>query len=313
VRLGSKIGGRVAEVLIRDGVEVRADQVLVRLEAPELEAQREQWLARVQARSAALERMRSGARSEEKEAAAAAAEATQARYERLKADSRIEDIRQAEAELEREEATLAVAKQELRRNEWAFSRNAGKAADLDSARAEEGRSVARVTAARAHFDQLIAGSRKEDIDEAAAALAEARGKLREIEAQLREAILLAPEPAFVEVLSVRKGDVVAPNQAIVRVLRTEDLWVKVYVPETDLGRVRLGQKVEVSVDSYPGKRFAGTVEQIARESEFTPRNVQGIDERRHQVFGVKVRVDNQHGVFRSGMAAEVVIPLRVEP
>jgi HlyD family secretion protein len=339
VRLGPKIGGRVAEVLIREGDLVQPGQVLVRLEAPELEAQREQWLARMQATGAALERMRNGARAEEREAADAAAEAAQARYERLKAGSRIEDIRQAEAELKREEATLAAAQNELRRVELTFARNASSAADYDSAKAEEGRSVARVAAARARLDLLVAGSRKEDIDEAAAelkrtranalllqhgnryediaeaeaALAEARGKLHEVEAQLREATLRAPEQAVVEVLGVRKGDVVAPNQIIVRVLRADDLWVKVYVPETDLGRVRLGQTVAVSVDGYPGKRLAGTVEQIAAESEFTPRNVQSADERRHQVFGVKVRVANPDGLFKSGMAAEVTIPLRTEP
>jgi multidrug resistance efflux pump len=334
VRLGSKIGGRIAGVLIHEGDLVQAGQVLVRLEAPELEAQREQWLARVQAKRAAVERTRSGARAEEREAAEAAAEATQARYERLKAGSRKEDIRQAEAELMREEATLAVARRELRRIGGTYARNASTASEYDNAKAEDGRS-----AARARLDLLLAGSRKEDIDEAAAelkrsradalllqngnrpediaeaeaTLAEAGGKLQEVEAQLREASLRAPEPAVVEVLAVRKGDVVTPNQTIVRVLRADDLWVKVYVPETHLGRVRLGEKVEVSVDGYPGKRFAGTVEQIASESEFTPRNVQSTDERRHQVFGVKVRVANSDGMFKSGMAAEITIPLRTEP
>jgi multidrug resistance efflux pump len=338
VRLGPKIAGRVAEVLIREGYPVQADQVLVRLEAPELEAQREQLLARVQAKSAALERMRNGARAEEREAAEAAAEAAQARYERLKAGSRQEDIRQAGAELKREEATLAAAQGELRRIRQVGS-PAASASEYDSATAEEGRSVARVAAARARLDLLVAGSRKEDIDEATAelkrtranalllqhgnrsedideaeaALAEARGKLHEVEAQLREATLRAPEQAVVEVLGVRKGDVVTANQAIVRVLRADDLWVKVYVPETDLDRVRLRQRVEVSVDGYPGKHFAGTVEQIASESEFTPRNVQSADERRHQVFGVKVRVANPDGMFKSGMAAEVIVPRRAEP
>jgi multidrug resistance efflux pump len=100
---------------------------------------------------------------------------------------------------------------------------------------------------------------------------------------------------------------------MVRALRADDLWVKVYVPETDLGRVRLGQKVEVGVDGYPDHRFAGTIEQIAAESEFTPRNVQSADERQHQVFGVKVRVANPEGLFKSGMAAEIALPLGTEP
>jgi hypothetical protein len=73
--------------------------------------------------------------------------------------------------------------------------------------------------------------------------------------------------------------------------------------------VRLGQEVEILIDSYPGKPFPGVVQQIASESEFTPRNVQSIDERRHQVFGVKVRVANPEGVFKCGMAADVVLRL----
>jgi multidrug resistance efflux pump len=339
VRLGSKMGGRIAEVLTREGVIVQADQLLVRLEAPELEAQREQWLARVEARGAALERMRSGARAEEREAADAAAEAALARYERLKAGTRDEEIRQAEADWKRDVATLTVAQQDLRRVEWLFSRSAGTAADYDTARAEDGRSVARVAATRARLDLMLAGSRKEDIAEAAAeykraranalllehgsrsediaeaaaALAEARGRLHEVEAQLREAVIRAPERAVVEVLSVRKGDLVAPNQTLVRVLRADDLWVKVYVPETDLARVALSQPVEVHIDGFPGKAFAGTVEQIASESEFTPRNIQSASERRHQVFGVNVRVADPDGVFKAGMAADVVLSARSVP
>ena len=341
VRLASKIGGRVAAVFIREGYAVKEGQVLLQLEAPELEAQREQWLARVQAASAALQRLRNGARAEDKEAAEAAAEAAQARYERLKNGSRIEDIQQAKADLQREEASLVAAREEFQR--IASIRKFTTATEYDNAKAEDQRALARVAAAQACLDQLIAGSRKEDIAEAAAelkrcrasalllqngsryediaeaeaALAENRGKFHEVEAQLREATLVAPEQALVEVLSVRKGDVVTPNQTIVRVLRADDLWVKVYVPETELHRVRLGQKVAVGVDGYPGKRFEGKVEQIASESEYTPRNVQSADERQHQVFGVKVRVANPDGMFKSGMAATVLFapapPPRTQP
>ena len=77
----------------------------------------------------------------------------------------------------------------------------------------------------------------------------------------------------------------------------------------ELGKVRLNQVVDVRVDSYPNKRFRGTVIQVASISEFTPRNVQSADERRHQVFAIKVRVADPEGVFRSGMAAEVLVPL----
>jgi HlyD family secretion protein len=126
---------------------------------------------------------------------------------------------------------------------------------------------------------------------------------------LKEAEVLAPEHAVVEVVAVRKGDLVPPNQPVLRVLRAEDLWVKVFVPETDLGRVRLHQKVNVTVDAYPGKVFEGEVFQVASISEFIPRNIQSVDERRNQVFAVKIRIDNTQGVFKAGMAAEVTVPL----
>ena len=96
---------------------------------------------------------------------------------------------------------------------------------------------------------------------------------------------------------------------MLRVLRATDLWVKTYVPETQLGKVRLHQKVTVTIDSFPGRRFSGEVVQVASESEFTPRNVQSVDERKHQMFGVRIRVEDTQGYFKSGMAAEVAIPL----
>jgi multidrug resistance efflux pump len=124
----------------------------------------------------------------------------------------------------------------------------------------------------------------------------------------------APSRAVIEVLSVRKGDLVPPNQPVVRMLKADDLWVRVYVPETQLGKVRVGEKAEVSIDAYPDRRFEGEVIQIDAISEFTPRNVQSVDERRYQVFGVKVRVpqpdDPKEQVFKSGMAAEVYLPLQ---
>jgi HlyD family secretion protein len=94
---------------------------------------------------------------------------------------------------------------------------------------------------------------------------------------------------------------------VVVIHRADDLWVKVFVPATDLGRVRVDQAVEVTVDSHPERRFRGAVVQVAAASEFTPRNVQSVDERRHQVFAVKIRVADPHGVFKCGMAAEVFV------
>jgi multidrug resistance efflux pump len=339
VRLGSKVGGRVAEVAIAEGDGVEAGQVLVRFEAPELEAQRQQLQAQLRAATAELEKAQNGARREEIESAWAAVEAARACLDRLKAGARSEEIQQAHSELSSAEADLRLAHQELNRVEQLYRMTAASRAEYDSARAARGRAEGRVAAARAHLDMLKAGSRPEDIAQAAAQLrraeanhrllqagtrsedlaqaaaraVEIRAKLAEVEAKLAETVVRAPEKARVEVVSVRKGDLVIASQPVVRILRTDDLWVKVYVSETDLGKVHLNQPVEVSVDSHPGQRFAGVIRQIASQGEFTPRNIQSVDERRHEVFGIKVRVANSDGLFKSGMAAEVHLLAREVP
>ena len=95
------------------------------------------------------------------------------------------------------------------------------------------------------------------------------------------------------------------GQIVVNMQEPSQIWVKVYVPETDLAKVRVAQKATVSVDGLRGQLFAGRVGQIASQAEFLPRNVQTRDDREHQVFGVKVYVDNSQGALKSGMSATV--------
>jgi HlyD family secretion protein len=133
-----------------------------------------------------------------------------------------------------------------------------------------------------------------------------------VQINLDETIVRVPPnlgEAVVEVIGVRPGDLVQPNQPVVRVLRVEDLWVKIFVPETQYGLVKLHQQVDVTIDSHPGQKFKGVVIQRSNISEFTPRNVQSVDERRHQVFGVKILVNDEKakGILNGGMAAEVTI------
>ena len=163
-----------------------------------------------------------------------------------------------------------------------------------------------MAAAKSRYDLLLAGTRAER-------LAQARAQLAEMDAQLREMKIAAPSDCVLEVLSVKVGDVLAPNQDVATLLLTNHLWVRVYVPEPWLGHIQLGEQVTVRVDSDPGKEFSGVVEQIARAAEFTPRNVQTVGERIKQVFGIKVRLDNPEGKLRAGMAADVTFPNAAAP
>jgi HlyD family secretion protein len=332
VRLGSKVGGRVHDVLVSEGSLVEAGTSLVTFEVPELLAQRAQWDAKLRSAEADLEKARNGPRPEEIAAAKAAAEA---RAKRMKSGFREEEIRQARDDWSSAEADLKLAEEQIGRYERLFQKNTVAKAELDTARANYDRARGKAAAARAHSDMLTRGNRPEDIAETealreqakanlnllkagtraeeiaqlAAAVAEIRSRLQEMEVNLEEATVRAPSRNVIDILSVRKGDLLAPGQTVARILRADDLWVRVYIPEIELGKIRLNQSATVTIDAYPGKTFQGTIVQIASVSEFTPRNIQSVDERRHKVFGAKVRVDDPQGVFKSGMVVEVAIAI----
>ncbi|MFO0877956.1 MAG: efflux RND transporter periplasmic adaptor subunit [Gemmataceae bacterium] len=335
VLLGPRIAGRVREVHVTEGDLLSEGVPVVTLEVPELEAQRAAQEARVAEASARLREAENGPRPQEKQAAQAAVTAARARLVRLEKGFRDEEKRQARGELDSLLAEEQLAREEYTRASRLIRGGAGSRQEMDAARAQLERLKSRVEAARARHDLYQAGMRPEEILEARAEVArleaqarllelgtreeeiaaararltEAQARLAELQVNLREAVVRTAEPCIVEIVQVRKGSLVTAGQAVARILRTGDLWVKTYVPETQLGKLRLGQDVQVTMDSYPGRPFTGRIVFIGAESEFTPRNVQTLDERRHQMFGVRVKVDDPHGHFKSGMAAEVIVPI----
>src|SRR5262249_46059462 len=134
---------------------------------------------------------------------------------------------------------------------------------------------------------------------------QARGAFLYDETRYKERQVLAPAAAVLEVLDVRPGDLIAPNTPIATLLERDQLYVRIYIPETEIGRVQIGQKAELRTDSFAGQTFAAEVEQINQKAEFLPRNVQTKTERVHQVFGVKLRITDPSGKIRAGMAADV--------
>jgi HlyD family secretion protein len=155
-----------------------------------------------------------------------------------------------------------------------------------------------------------ARSQGKNVEAARMQVAQARAQLGDIEAQLAEMQVVAPAECVLETLSVKVGDILVPpfNQEVATVLLTQHLWVRVYVPETWLGFIKDGEQLRVRVDSFPHVDFPGVVEQINRQAEFTPRNVQTVGDRIKQVFGVKVRLPANDSRLRAGMAADVYFP-----
>ena len=153
-----------------------------------------------------------------------------------------------------------------------------------------------------------ARAQEKNVEAAKMRVTQARAQLADIDAQLAEMQITAPADSVLEVLSVKVGDVLPANREVATLLLTHHLWVRVYVPEPWLGLIKVGDPVRVRVDSFPGKDFEGTVEQVSRQAEFTPRNVQTVSDRIRQVFGVKVRLPSNDGRLRAGMAADVYFP-----
>src|SRR5215467_1683410 len=268
VHVASRYGGRVEKILANEGDKLTADQVIVELDAAELRARRDQAAAE-------LAELEAGPRREEKEA--------------------------ARHEWEAQVAELEKAQDDAKRAEELFAQKTISPTEREQAVTRARTLEKNVAAAKSRYDLLLAGTRPERI-------AQSRAQIAELDAQLREMKIAAPSDCVLEVLAVKPGDVLAPNRELATLLLPQHLWVRVYVPEPWLGFIQIGDAVTVRVDSDRRRDFRGAVEQIAREAEFTPRNVQTVGERVKQVFGIKVRLDNREGKLRAGMSADVFFP-----
>ena len=154
------------------------------------------------------------------------------------------------------------------------------------------------------------GPRKEDISAAEQRVSQARAALLTAEERLKDTVIYAPVSAVVIRKNIELGETVGTGIPVFTLGDLEDPWIKVYVKEDKLGLVKLGQKAKITVDSYPGKVYEGTVTFISSEAEFTPKNVQTKEERVKLVFGVKVRVKNINDELKPSMPADVRILLR---
>lgn len=268
VHVASRYGGRVQKIFAQEGDALKTGQIILELDADELKARRD-------------------------EAAATLAE--------LVAGPRKEEIEAAKNDWESQAADLEYARMDRKRAEELLAQKTISQSERDRIVTHAQALEKSAAAAKSRYDLLLAGTRPERIDQA-------RAQLAEIEAQLREMKIAAPGDCVLEVLSVKVGDVLAPNREVATLILPQHLWVRVYVPEPWLGHIKLGETVKVRVDSFPDKDFQGTVEQINRAAEFTPRNVQTVEDRVKQVFGIKVRLPSEGDRLRAGMAADVTFP-----
>jgi HlyD family secretion protein len=174
------------------------------------------------------------------------------------------------------------------------------------------RSEAIYQAAKQHYNEALEGSRREEIAVARANLNAANASLGLSRVNLDYTVLRSPANGVITVRQAELGEVVAPGTPVVTLADLDHIWLRAYVAETDLGRIRWGQAVAVTTDTYPNKRYQGRISFIASEAEFTPKSVQTNKERVTLVYRIKVDIDNPNHELKPGMPADAHIDLNVK-
>ncbi len=253
-----------------------------------------------------------------------------ASLERLQHGPRPQEIETAEAELRLAESEEELAQTKFKRAEKLLGEQAVSREQFDSNRTELRVAQSMVEVRRSALALLKEGTRSEEIAEAQAKLAEAQAALdlkvngyREeertqakaavaaayaaaavIARQIEELQIHSPVDGVVEALDLQPGDLVMASAPALTLVDYGSLWVRAYVPENRIG-LALGDELPVTVDAYPDEQFLGRVTFVARQGEFTPRNVQTPEERSKQVFRIKVKLDAGQRNLRPGMSADV--------
>lgn len=334
VSVGSRAGGRVKDVLVKEGDMVQAGQPLVVLEPGDLEAQKLIAQANLAQAQAVLDKLEKGARPEEIEQARARAMTANAALQQSRAGARSEQIAAAEARLASAQATADKAQLDADRAKKLFASGAISKAEMDTIdtnvraatasrdalakqleelkngvrREELDQAAARALEANASARLVQAGARVEDLRAAKAQVDAAKGRFDQIQVALDELVVKAPRAARVETLDLRPGDLLAPNATAATLLESGQMYVRIYVPETQVGFIKTGQEVTLFVDSFPKRGFKGVVEHVNAQGEYSPRNLQTADERADQVFAARIGLREGEGELKAGMAAFLRVP-----
>jgi HlyD family secretion protein len=346
VAVSFKIPGRVIERPVDEGDRLAPGALVGRLESRELEAEVDRLRASLQATETRLPQLKTEIALQEEltRGRIADAQATLAvreeRLTELKNGSRPQDLQKAWAEVREANAVMENAQADFRRMDMLF-RDGGVAEQVrDAARTNFTVTVERHRNALERLDLVKEGPRQEEIRRAEAEVRQAkaglllaqageldvlrkrqelatlqasiardRAALAAAEAQLGYTVLRSPGTGVVLRKHVEPGEMIAAGTPAVTIADLTNIWVKIYIPEPQLGRIKLGQTAEITTDSYPGKVYRGKVTFINSEAEFTPKNVQTQEERVKLVFAVKIAVDNPNQELKPGMPADARIKM----
>ena len=285
--VGFKISGRIVSLSVEEGDWVEKGKVLAKLEDEDLRQRLD--LARATLMSA------------------------QARLSKLLAGSRPEEIREAEAILQQAQFDLENKQTQYERMKALFEKHVIPKEILDNA--ETGYKIAKASLQKAmeNYQLVKEGPRKEDIEDARAQVDQARASVKLNETQLSYSTLYSPISGVVLVKSGEIGEVVNPGTSILTLADIENVWLKAYIPETELSRVKWGQEVIVTTDLRPQKIYKGKISFISSQAEFTPKQIQTEKERVTLVYRIKIDIPNPDRELKPGMPADGRILLAPMP
>lgn len=328
-----KIPGRVEKRLVSEGQSVKSGQVIAMLDQTELAQEVALRRAEERAAQAALAELTAGSRPEEIAQTEAGVQKAQARLDELLAGSRPQEVAVAMAAVEKAQADLTRLKADFERQKQLYDKDVISAREFEASRTgyemaegrlredaerlkliREGPRGEEIEQARATLREagqrhalVKKGPRRETIDQARARLGQVREALAMAETRLGYATLVSPLSGVVLSENVEAGEYVAPGMPVVTVGGLDNVWLRAYINESDLGRVKIGQRVRVTTDSYPGKTYEGRISFISSQAEFTPKNVQTEKERVKLVYRVKADFANPTAELKAGMPADAVI------
>lgn len=253
---------------------------------------------------AALDGRESAARLHQAEAAQQAA---QARLKDLEQGYRPQEIAEARAQAEQARASQANLEEEARRSETLFHGGAASQQRRDRDRTAAVVSAQQSNAAWEHLKLLQSGYRPEAINAARAQLGEAQAAVEAARVNLEDLQVKSPVQGVVTRTHAEAGETLGAGRPVATVTDISRPWVRVYIPENQIGKVRLGAAAKIRVDTFPDREFDGRVSYVSSQAEFTPKNVQTQEERVKLVFAVNVTLDNRDGTLKPGMPADVTI------
>jgi len=273
VHIGAKVGGRLLQFTLQEGDAVKLGQTLAEIDTTD---------NRLAARQAHADRDQAAAD-----------------LDLRLAGSRPEDIAEAASQVASAAADLDGAQKELDRMQALLDRGSGTAKSRDDARTRRDMAAARLSGTRDALARARHGSRPQEIAQARAHLAAMDAHAATLEQQIKDATVISPLTGVVTEKVAQQGELLQTGSPLCVITDLANAWLTVYVAETDLGRIRLGQPADVMTDE--GQHRSGHITYISSEAEFTPKNVQTRDERVKLVFKVKVGLDNRDGLFKPGM------------